>query len=51
LSPSVTQAGSGFHPDLTGAENILINASVIGLSRRHQRIVGFKSSIPRTAIS
>jgi ABC-type polysaccharide/polyol phosphate transport system ATPase subunit len=26
--------GSGFHPDLTGAENIVINASVIGLSRR-----------------
>lgn len=29
--------GSGFHPDLTGAENIVINASVIGLSRRRTR--------------
>jgi len=29
--------GSGFHPDLTGAENIGINASVIGLSRRRTR--------------
>ena len=26
--------GSGFHPDLTGAENIRVNASLIGLSRR-----------------
>src|SRR5678815_5060667 len=25
--------GSGFHPDLTGAENIRVNASLIGLSR------------------
>jgi ABC-type polysaccharide/polyol phosphate transport system ATPase subunit len=26
--------GSGFHPDLTGAENIRLNASLLGLSRR-----------------
>jgi ABC-type polysaccharide/polyol phosphate transport system ATPase subunit len=26
--------GSGFHPDLTGAENVRINAAMIGLSRR-----------------
>jgi len=25
--------GSGFHPDLTGAENIWINASLMGLNR------------------
>jgi len=25
---------SGFHPDLTGAENILLNASLLGLSRK-----------------
>jgi len=29
--------GSGFHPDLTGAENINVNASLIGLSRRRTR--------------
>jgi ABC-type polysaccharide/polyol phosphate transport system ATPase subunit len=29
--------GSGFHPDLTGAENITVNASLIGLSRKRTR--------------
>ena len=38
--------GAGFHPDLTGAENIYINASLLGLSRRavreqYDRIVDF----------
>jgi len=26
--------GAGFHPDLTGAENVHINAAILGLSRR-----------------
>jgi len=26
--------GAGFHPDLTGAENVRINASLVGLTRR-----------------
>jgi ABC-type polysaccharide/polyol phosphate transport system ATPase subunit len=26
--------GSGFHPDLTGAENVHVNAALLGLSRR-----------------
>ncbi len=29
--------GAGFHPDLTGAENVRINASILGLSRRQVR--------------
>jgi ABC-type polysaccharide/polyol phosphate transport system ATPase subunit len=29
--------GSGFHPDLTGAENVRINAALLGLSRREVR--------------
>ena len=33
------ELGSGFHPDLTGAENIKVNASLIGLSRRRTRDV------------
>jgi ABC-type polysaccharide/polyol phosphate transport system ATPase subunit len=28
------ELGSGFHPDLTGAENIVVNASLLGISRR-----------------
>ena len=38
--------GAGFHPDLTGAENVCINAAILGLSRREVKrqfadIVGF----------
>src|ERR1700733_12768477 len=29
--------GSGFHPDLTGAENLQIKASLLGLTRRRVR--------------
>ncbi len=28
------ELGSGFHPDLTGAENVFVNASLLGLSHR-----------------
>ena len=31
------ELGSGFHPDLTGAENVVVNASLIGLSRKRTR--------------
>jgi ABC-type polysaccharide/polyol phosphate transport system ATPase subunit len=31
------ELGSGFHPDLTGAENVWINAAMMGLSRRQTR--------------
>ena len=31
---ALLELGSGFHPDLTGAENVRINASLLGLNRR-----------------
>jgi len=31
------ELGSGFHPDLTGAENVRINAAMLGLSRKQVR--------------
>ena len=31
---SLLELGAGFHPDLTGKENIFTNASIFGLSRR-----------------
>jgi ABC-type polysaccharide/polyol phosphate transport system ATPase subunit len=34
---SLLELGSGFHPDLTGAENLRIKASLVGLTRRQVR--------------
>ena len=31
---ALLELGSGFHPDLTGAENVRLNAALIGLSRQ-----------------
>lgn len=31
---ALLELGSGFHPDLTGAENVRVNAAMIGLTRR-----------------
>jgi ABC-type polysaccharide/polyol phosphate transport system ATPase subunit len=34
---ALLELGSGFHPDLTGAENVRINAALLGLSRSEVR--------------
>ena len=34
---ALLELGSGFHRDLTGAENVIINASMLGLTRRQTR--------------
>lgn len=31
---SLLELGAGFHPDMTGIENIYINASIFGLTKR-----------------
>ena len=31
---ALIELGAGFHPDLTGRENVFLNASILGLSRR-----------------
>lgn len=43
---SLLELGAGFHPDLTGRENVFLNASILGMSRRDiearfDEIVGF----------
>jgi lipopolysaccharide transport system ATP-binding protein len=34
---ALLELGHGFHPDLTGAENVHVNAAVLGLTRRQAR--------------
>lgn len=34
---ALLQLGSGFHPDLTGAENVVINASLLGFSQKQTK--------------
>src|SRR5690606_2069369 len=31
---SLLELGAGFHPDLTGRENVYLNASILGIGRR-----------------
>jgi len=43
---SLLELGAGFHPDLTGRENIFLNGSILGLSKkqileRYDKIVAF----------
>ena len=46
-----SQRSAGFHPDLTGRENVYLNASILGLSRKQtdlilERIVDFSGLAP-----
>ena len=34
---ALMELGAGFHPDLTGAENLVLNASLLGLTRKQTR--------------
>lgn len=36
VSPLI-ELGAGFHPDLTGRENVFLNASILGMSRKEAR--------------
>jgi len=43
---ALLELGSGFHPDLTGRENVFLNASLLGLTRKkteqiYERVVEF----------
>ena len=43
---TLLELGAGFHPDLTGEENLRLNASLLGMTRReagllHDRIIEF----------
>ena len=49
---ALLELGSGFHPDLTGRENVYMNASILGLTRKQTQayfdaIVDFSGLEPR----
>jgi len=39
---ALLELGSGFHPDLTGAENLLLNSALLGRSRRQTLVLAEK---------
>jgi len=36
---ALLELGAGFHPDLTGRENVYLNASILGLSRKQTDVI------------
>src|SRR3981081_1446378 len=47
---ALLELGTGFHPDLTGAENVHLNASLLGLTRKRTEML-FDSIVEFSGIS
>ena len=53
---SLLEVGTGFHPDLTGRENIYLNGAILGMTRAETRrkfdveIVAFSECEPPLSI-